>query len=272
MIQIKNLSKTYHSENGNRAPVQALFNVNMSIRDREFVSIIGPSGCGKTTLLKIIAGLIPFDDGEVIVDGKPVEGPGQEGCSMVFQSFALLPWRTVLGNIEFGLELRGRPKKERVETAMHFIDRVGLGGFAHHYPFELSGGMQQRAGLARALAVNPSILLMDEPFGALDAQTRKLLQEQLLRMWEEQRKTVVFVTHSMEEAVYLSDRVIVLKPRPGQVVEIMDVPLQRPRVNQDVWSSPEFARLNSYLWDLLKSVMETEEEKTLVGQGVGVKR
>jgi NitT/TauT family transport system ATP-binding protein len=168
----------------------------------------------------------------------------------------LLPWRTVLANVEFSLELRRVPKEERARTAREYIRRVGLGEFENHYPHELSGGMQQRAGLARALAVNPMILLMDGPFGSVDAQTRQLLQEELLELWQREQKTVIFVTHSMDEAVYLSDRVVVMTPRPGQVAEILDVPLPRPRVAVDVRRDPRFVDLTNYIWDSLKKAME----------------
>jgi NitT/TauT family transport system ATP-binding protein len=174
---------------------------------------------------------------------------------VVFQSFALLPWRTVLANVEFSLELRQIPKDERAAIARNYLKRVGLGDFEHHYPHELSGGMQQRAGLARALAVNPAILLMDEPFGAVDAQTRQLLQEELLELWQREKKTVIFVTHSMDEAVYLSDRVVVMTPRPGRVAEILDVPLPRPRITDEVRRNAAFIDLTSYIWDSLKKAM-----------------
>jgi NitT/TauT family transport system ATP-binding protein len=229
--------------------------MSLSIRKNEFVSIIGPSGCGKTTLLKIIDGLIPYDSGEITIDGKQITGPGPDRA-VVFQSFALLPWRTVLANVEFSLELRQLSKAERTKTARDYLQRVGLSEFENHYPHELSGGMQQRAGLARALAVNPSILLMDEPFGAVDAQTRQLLQEELLNLWQRERKTVIFITHSMDEAVYLSDRVVVMTPRPGRVAEVLDVPLPRPRVSEEVRRDATFVDLTNYIWESLKKAME----------------
>jgi ABC-type nitrate/sulfonate/bicarbonate transport system ATPase subunit len=175
---------------------------------------------------------------------------------VVFQSFALLPWRTVLANVEFSLELRQLPKQERTKIGRDYLNRVGLGEFENHYPHELSGGMQQRAGLARALAVNPMILLMDEPFGSVDAQTRQFLQEELLELWQRERKTVIFVTHSMDEAVYLSDRVVVMTPRPGQVAEVLEVPLPRPRIADGVRRDPRFVDLTNYIWDSLKKAME----------------
>lgn len=235
--------------------VRALADVNFSVRENEFVSIIGPSGCGKTTLLKLIDGLVPCDGGEIVVNGKTVSAPGPDRA-VVFQTFALLPWRTVLANVEFSLELRRMPKAERTETARNYLKRVGLEEFENHYPHELSGGMQQRAGLARALAVNPMILLMDEPFGSVDAQTRQLLQEELLELWQRERKTVIFVTHSMDEAVYLSDRVVVMTPRPGRVAEILEVPLPRPRNTDAVRRDPTFVDLTNYIWETLKKAME----------------
>lgn len=255
MVEIQGVSKIYQKTvKESTTKVEALSNVNLSIRENEFLSIIGPSGCGKTTLLKMIDGLIPYDSGTISINGKPIRGPGPDRA-MVFQTFALLPWRTVLANVEFSLEFRRLRPKERSDIARDFLKRVGLEDFAHHYPHELSGGMQQRAGLARALAVSPEILLMDEPFGAVDAQTRQLLQEDLLELWQRERKTVIFITHSMDEAVYLSDRVVVMTPRPGRVAEILEVPLLRPRVADDVRRDPKFVDLTNYIWDSLKKAM-----------------
>ncbi|HME61730.1 MAG TPA: ABC transporter ATP-binding protein, partial [Candidatus Binatia bacterium] len=256
LVEIQAVSKSFHKTvKDNTTEIKALSDVSLSVRENEFVSIIGPSGCGKTTLLKIIDGLIPYDSGKIVIAGKPVTAPGPDRA-VVFQSFALLPWRTVLANVEFSLELRQLPKEERAKTARDYLKRVGLTDFENHYPHELSGGMQQRAGLARALAVNPAILLMDEPFGAVDAQTRQLLQEELLELWQRERKTVIFVTHSMDEAVYLSDRVVVMTPRPGKVAEILDVPLPRPRVSEEVRRDARFVDLTNYIWESLKHAME----------------
>ncbi|MGZ8424183.1 MAG: ABC transporter ATP-binding protein, partial [Candidatus Binatia bacterium] len=253
---IERVSKSFHKTvKEHTTEVKALTDVNLSIRANEFLSIIGPSGCGKTTLLKMIDGLIPYDSGKISIAGKPVTAPGPDRA-LVFQTFALLPWRTVLANVEFSLELRQMRAQQRTEIARDCLQRVGLSDFETHYPHELSGGMQQRAGLARALAVNPSILLMDEPFGAVDAQTRQLLQEELLELWQRERKTVIFITHSMDEAVYLSDRVVVMTPRPGQVAEILDVPLARPRSAEAVRRDPKFVELTNYIWDSLKKAME----------------
>jgi NitT/TauT family transport system ATP-binding protein len=234
-------------------PVQALVDIDVRVRAGEFLSLIGPSGCGKTTLLKIIAGLVGADRGRVTVGDRVVSGPGRE-CSVVFQDFALLPWGTVQRNVEFGLLLRGVAPGERAEGARRTIAKVGLAGFEHAYPAQLSGGMQQRVGLARALAVNPQILLMDEPFASIDEQTRRVFQDDLLGLWSEERKTVVLVTHSMEEAIYLSDRVVVLSPRPGRVHQVLDVPLPRPREVGDVRATAEFARLVDGLWKILRKL------------------
>jgi len=232
-------------------PVQALVDIHLSVRAGEFLSLIGPSGCGKTTLLKIIAGLVPADAGRIMVGDRNVSGPGRE-CSVVFQDFALLPWATVQKNVEFGLLPRSVPAAERAALARRFIGKVGLGGFEEAYPAQLSGGMQQRVGLARALAVGPQVLLMDEPFASIDEQTRRLFQDDLLGLWSEERKTVVLVTHSMEEAIYLSDRVVVLSPRPGRMHQIIDIPLPRPREAGDVRATAQFAQLVDGLWKILK--------------------
>jgi len=256
MVEIQKVSKSFHKTvKDNTAEIKALADVSLSIRENEFISIIGPSGCGKTTLLKIIDGLIPYDSGAILINGNKISSPGPDRA-VVFQTFALLPWRTVLANVEFSLELRRVAKEERTSIARDYLKRVGLEDFEHHYPHELSGGMQQRAGLARALAVNPMILLMDEPFGSVDAQTRQLLQEELLELWQREQKTVIFITHSMDEAVYLSDRVVIMTPRPGRVAEILDVPLPRPRIADDVCRDPKFADLTNYIWDSLKKAME----------------
>jgi len=256
MVEIQRVSKVFQKVvKDNTTELKALEEVDLSVRENEFISIIGPSGCGKTTLLKIIDGLTPSDGGQILINGKRVTAPGPDRA-VVFQTFALLPWRTVLANVEFSLELRQVPKEERAHVARSYLERVGLAEFEHHYPHELSGGMQQRAGLARALAVNPMILLMDEPFGSVDAQTRQLLQEELLELWQRERKTVIFITHSMDEAVYLSDRVVVMTPRPGRVAEILEVPLPRPRNADEVRRDPKFVDLTNYIWHSLKKAME----------------
>lgn len=261
MIEISKLTKSFVGQDG--SVVQALSGVDLSVRENEFLTVLGPSGCGKTTLLKTIAGLIPWNSGEIIIDGGPVRGPGPDRA-MVFQNFALLPWATVLENVSFGLQLRGVSKADRRRKAASLIEMVGLGGFESKRPNELSGGMQQRVGLARALAVEPQILLMDEPFGAVDEQTRRLLQEELLRIWEQTRLTVVFITHSMEEAVLLGDRVVLMSARPGRIAEIVDVPLKRPR-SSDIGGlerSAEYVGITAYLWDRLREMHDEHRVST----------
>lgn len=254
MIELRNCRKVYARETG-PAPIVALDGLDLAIHPQEFVSLLGPSGCGKTTILKVIAGLIPLDSGEVCIDGERVTKPGPDRA-MVFQHFALLPWADVLTNVAFGLELRGVPRDAREQQARELLRTVGLAGFERHFPRQLSGGMQQRVGLARALAVDPKILLMDEPFGAVDEQTRRLLQEDLLALHERTRKTVVFVTHSMDEAVRLGDRVVLLTPRPGRVRESLQVGLPRPRP-PDLELNPRFVELKEYLWEQLRSMQTT---------------
>jgi len=252
MIRVRGLSKEFATFDNGGGGVLALSNIDFEVRDNEFITVIGPSGCGKTTLLRIIAGLIPYDQGEVTIDGRPVTGPGPERA-MVFQNFALMPWADIMTNVSFGLEIRGTPKEQCRATAKELIKLVGLEGFEQRLPKELSGGMQQRVGLARALAVNPQILLMDEPFGSLDEQTRRLLQEVLLSLWERERKTVVFITHSMDEAVMLGDRVMLMTPRPGRVKEMIDIPLNRPRL-REVEKSSTFLEVKEYLWENLRAM------------------
>jgi NitT/TauT family transport system ATP-binding protein len=252
MITVRGLSKAFATRDNGAHGVLALSNIDFEVRDNEFLTVIGPSGCGKTTLLRIIAGLIPYDQGEVNIDGRRVTGPGPERA-VVFQNFALMPWADIMTNVAFGLEIRGASKQECRATAEELIKLVGLEGFERRLPKELSGGMQQRVGLARALAVDPQILLMDEPFGSLDEQTRRLLQEQLLLIWERQRKTVIFITHSMDEAVMLGDRVMLMTPRPGKVKEMINVPLGRPR-GPEVEKSSAFVEVKEYLWENLKAM------------------
>jgi NitT/TauT family transport system ATP-binding protein len=252
VIEVRRLGKVYREEDSANE-FRALGEVNLSVADGEFVSLIGPSGCGKTTLLKIIDGLISYDEGELLVQGQAVRGPGRERA-VVFQNFALLPWLTVRDNIGFGLRLRGVEKQQVAETVDRLTEMVGLTGFADRYPRQLSGGMQQRVGLARALAVDPAILLMDEPFGALDAQTRNILQSDLLEIWERSRKTVVFVTHAMDEAVFLSDRVVLMGTSPGHIQEVIDIDLPRPRTDA-TRSDPKFVEYSAYVWDVLRNMI-----------------
>ncbi len=245
-IESRNLTKHYHIERTGR-DVLALDNVDLEIREGEFLCIVGPSGCGKSTFLQMVAGLEPVSEGELMIDGKPVVGPGADR-GVVFQGYALFPWRTVLGNIEFGLEVKGVPARERREIALRSARTVGLTGFEDSYPSELSGGMKQRVGIARALANDPPILLMDEPFAALDAQTREMLQEEVLSIWRETKRTVLFVTHSVQEAVFLGSRIAVMTARPGRIKAIIDVDLPYPR---DV-TSAEFGNLMKPVYAMLK--------------------
>lgn len=231
--------------------VVAFENLTLDVRDRETLCIVGPSGCGKTTLLRCLAGLIQPSDGHVLLDGRPVTQPDPR-VVMVFQHFGLFPWKTVTENVAYGLKLRGVPKREWADRVRPYIELVGLSGFESSYPYQLSGGMQQRAGLARALAVDPQVLLMDEPFGALDAQTRELLQEELLRILESQRNTMVFITHSIDEAIVLGDRIAVMTARPGRVRELIDVDLPRPRNIEAVRASERYALLRAHIWDELR--------------------
>src|SRR5690348_8578450 len=218
-IVIDRVSHEYRPTRGRS--VLALDNVSLSVRDREFVALLGPSGCGKSTLLYLVGGFLPVEHGSVVVEEKPVAGPGPDR-GIVFQHFALFPWKTVLQNVLYGPEKLGLPKGERERRARDFIDLVGLSGFEDAYPSQLSGGMKQRAAIARTLAVDPKILLMDEPFGALDAQTRSLMQAELIAIWQRTPKTVIFVTHDVQEAVYLADRVAVMSARPGRIKAIID--------------------------------------------------
>jgi NitT/TauT family transport system ATP-binding protein len=247
-LEVRNLGKAFPRGRGDVVPV--LDDISFSVADLEFVAIVGPSGCGKSTLLRIVDGLIPPDRGSIHINGRPVEGPGHRR-GMVFQSFDLFPWRTALGNVAFGIEMMNVPRRECRERAQSWIERVGLAGFEHSYPHQLSGGMQQRVGIARALAIEPEVLLMDEPFGALDVQTRDLLQDELLAIWQRERKTVVFVTHSIEEAIYLADRILLFTPRPARIERLLEVPFARPRT-EDVKSTPEFVELRRQIWQSLK--------------------
>jgi len=247
ILSIRDLRKTFPKD---EEELVAIENFNLEVREGEFVCVLGPSGCGKTTLLRIIAGLEMPTGGKMLLKNKEIKGPGSDR-GMVFQEFALFPWRTVRKNVEFGLELKKLPKEKRQEISHKYIELVGLKGFENSHPYELSGGMKQRVGIARALANDPAILLMDEPFGALDAQTRNQMQKELLRIWSETRKTVVFVTHSVDEALFLSDRIIVMTPRPGTVADEIRVPLTRPRDRASV----EFASLRKRILDELERMV-----------------
>lgn len=256
-LQVNRVSKEF-VDRRNKSTVRALDEINLEVQKGEVICILGPSGCGKSTLLNIVAGFLPPSGGEVRVDGRPVIEPGPDR-GFVFQEFALFPWRTVLENIEFGPVLKGMEKADRHARARDLIQRIHLTGFEDKFPFELSGGMKQRVGIARALANDPEVLLMDEPFGALDAQTRRVMQEELLKLLGETKKTVLFVTHAIDEAIVLADRVVIMTARPGQVKALLGVDLPRPRER----TSPEFNELYRMMDDLIR----VEVEKSIEAQG-----
>ena len=243
-LTLQDVSRVFTSENGEK--VQALSDISLEIQDREFLCILGPSGCGKTTILRIIAGLESATSGTISLDGTAITKPSSL-MAMIFQEYSLYPWRNVRDNVALGLELKGMKKADREEEAKKYLELVGLTGFEHSFPYELSGGMRQRVAVARALAVDPSILLMDEPFGALDAQTRNRLQHELLHIWQKTKKTILFVTHSVDEAVFLADRIVVLTRRPGTIREIVSVPGPRPRER----TGEEFVQIRRHLLDMI---------------------
>lgn len=247
LIDIRNLSKTYLTKDGGE--VQALDDISFQVEEGSFVSVVGPSGCGKSTMLKILAGILSKTDGEVILRGEEVIGPRKD-IGVVFQSPVLLPWRTVIDNVIVPAEVQRLDLEFHQNRAEHLLELVGLGGFEDHYPYELSGGMQQRVGIGRALVSDPDLLLMDEPFGALDAMTRENMNMELLRIWRESAKTILFITHSIPEAVLLADRVIVLSERPGRIARIVNVELPRPR-KIDMVTSDEFGTYTTQLRELL---------------------
>ena len=237
--------------------LQVFQDVSFEVGERDVLTIIGPSGCGKTTLLRCIDGLIPLNEGTIALDGEPITRP-RAGVAMVFQHFGLFPWKTVFQNVSYGLKIAGASREEIEEKVPGFLNLVGLRGFEHYYPYQISGGMQQRCGVARALAIEPRVLLMDEPFGAVDAQTREILQFEMMRIWESRPTTMLFVTHAIEEAVLMGDRVMVLKGRPASVYEIIKVDLPRPR-ERSILSHPRFAQLREHVWTtLMKEAKEAE--------------
>jgi len=237
--------------------LRAVDGFDLQVQKGEFVTIVGPSGCGKSTLLSVVDGLVRPSSGQAVINGKSVTGPGVDRA-LVFQEFALLPWRTVESNIMLGLELQHKHSAQQIrDVVSRYVQMVGLQGFERHYPHQLSGGMRQRVGIARALAVNPEILLMDEPFAALDAQTREIMSVELQRIWEQAKKTVLFVTHSIDEAVYLADRIVVMSGRPGRVKEIIPVNLARPR-GLAVKDDPEFVRMRRHIWGLLEEEVQRQ--------------
>jgi NitT/TauT family transport system ATP-binding protein len=248
-LTIQNLSKTYIDPYAG-SNVTAVHDISLKVAQGEFISIVGPSGCGKTTLLNMIAGFLPISGGSITIDDKPVKGPGPDR-GVVFQTFALFPWKTVIDNVGFGPRMRGLPKKECDQIALEFLSLVGLEHVAQKYPNELSGGMQQRVGVVRALANNPDVLLMDEPFASVDAQTRMTLQEELTKIWQERRPTILFITHDVAESVFLADRVVVLSK--GRVLEDMQIQLQRPRVWDNLIEDDTFKALSSKVLNKVRS-------------------
>lgn len=246
ILETKALHKEYVTDK--KKVIKVLSNINMQVYNNDFLCILGPSGCGKSTLLRIFAGLENSSGGEILYEGKRLNSSSHE-IGMVFQEYSLLPWRTVIDNVCLGPEFAGKKKKERLHIGMEYLSLVGLTDFAHSFPYELSGGMQQRVAIARSLANDPKILLMDEPFGALDAHTRILLQKELLRIWNQNRKTVLFVTHSVDEAIYLADRIIVMSANPGEILEEITVEMERPRPR----SNPEYGRLTTSILEMLDS-------------------
>ncbi|MFB3764757.1 MAG: ABC transporter ATP-binding protein [Methanotrichaceae archaeon] len=250
------------TNNGNSSnEIMALGGVNIEVNKGEFMVIVGPSGCGKSTFLHIIGGLSSPNEGRILIDGKPVSRPGLDR-GIVFQQYALFPWRTALENVEAGLERQKVPKDRRREIARKYITLVGLKDFENQYPYQLSGGMKQRVAIARSLAYDPDILLMDEPFGALDAQTRESLQKELLHIWENTQKTIVFITHSIDEAVFLADRAVIMTARPGVVKDVVDIRLSREdRFDEDIRSSDDFLDARHNLWELLRDEVDKARQQ-----------
>jgi NitT/TauT family transport system ATP-binding protein len=255
-IVVEGVNHVYRPPSGR--PVLALEDVSLKIAEREFIALLGPSGCGKSTLLYLIGGFLPTEAGRISVDGKPVAAPGPDR-GIVFQHFALFPWKTVRGNVRYGLERMGLPRDERDKRTQAFINLVGLRGFEDSYPSQLSGGMKQRTAIARTLAFDPKILLMDEPFGALDAQTRGLMQSELLGIWQRTPKTVIFVTHDVQEAVYLAERVAVMSARPGQIKAIIDTRFDKN--DPDIFKAPAFVTKVDEIWHLVKDEALKAQER-----------
>lgn len=263
-LRLENVTKQFDVR-GMKDTFTAIDDIDIDVADGEFLVLVGPSGCGKSTLLDLLGGLSEPTSGRILLDGKPVTGPGLDR-GIVFQQYALLPWRTARHNIEFGLEAKGLPTKERHEIAEHYLELVGLDGFGDRYPHELSGGMKQRVAIARSLAFDPEVLLMDEPFAALDAQTRESLQDELLRIWKATGKTILFITHGIDEAIYLGQRVAVLTSRPGRVKTFVDIDIDRS--GEDVRSSEEFRRYRHRIWTLLHG--EVERAQVIEKESVNV--
>jgi NitT/TauT family transport system ATP-binding protein len=259
-IVIRNLTKTYSS-----GTVVALQDINLDVDSNESLCVLGPSGCGKTTLLRIIDCLISRDRGEILIDGQLVTEPRPD-IAVVFQHFGLFPWKRLVENIAYGLELRKKSRQEISATVERYVALIGLKGFENSYPYQLSGGMQQRAGLARAMAINPSVLLMDEPFGALDAQTREMMQEELLRILEGEKKTMLFVTHSIDEAIVLGDRIVVMSRRPGRIQEILPVQIPRPRKILSVRAHPRYIELRNSIWEMLRDDLNQDTRREVADE------
>ncbi|MVX66415.1 ABC transporter ATP-binding protein [Clostridium chromiireducens] len=260
-IVLDNLSQIYYvrdKESSEKEKFQALKDFSLSIGKGEFIAIVGPSGCGKSTLLDIISGIVKAESGSISIDGKVVNGPALDR-GFVMQGYALFPWRTIRKNVEFGLELKKVPKKERNKISDEFIELIGLKGFENRYPHELSGGMKQRVAIARSLAYDPEVLLMDEPFAAVDAQTRETLQDELMRIWDKTNKTIIFVTHSIEEAVLLADRVVVMTKNPGTIKEIVNIDLPRPRTNSDMRVCDDYNLITNKIYEYLHNKVEKKE-------------
>ncbi|WP_029116038.1 ABC transporter ATP-binding protein [Mycobacterium sp. URHB0044] len=258
-LRLDNVTKQFPIR-GQKAGFTAVDGISIDVADGEFLVLVGPSGCGKSTLLDLLGGLTTPTAGQILLDGRPITGPGLDR-GIVFQQYALLPWRTARKNIEFGLEAKGLPATERRVRAEHYLELVGLQGFADRYPHELSGGMKQRVAIARSLAFDPEVLLMDEPFAALDAQTRESLQDELLRIWEATGKTILFITHGIDEAIYLGQRVAVLTSRPGRIKRVVEVNIDRS--TEDVRSDAGFRALRHHIWTLLHDEVERARSEEL---------
>ncbi|KJC35538.1 ABC transporter ATP-binding protein [Bradyrhizobium sp. LTSP885] len=266
-IRFEQVSKEFVTRGEGGRPAghfTALEDITFDVRAGEFLTVVGPSGCGKTTLLDLLGGLTIPTSGRILLDGRPIAGPGRDR-GIVFQQYALFPWRTAAQNVEFGLDIAGLKARQRRDIARHFLDLVGLSGFADRYPHELSGGMKQRVAIARSLAYDPEVLLMDEPFAALDAQTRETLQGELLRIWRATGKTIVFITHGIDEAVVLGQRVAVMTSRPGRIKQIVDIPEVLRSEAEDVRSLPEFGRVRHEVWSLLREEVLKAQQGQLSG-------
>jgi NitT/TauT family transport system ATP-binding protein len=267
-VEARHLNKSFQNRQ-TREAIEVLRDINVSVSPGEFLTIVGPSGCGKTTLLRIFAGLIPSSGGDVLYDGVPINGPSTR-MGFVFQSDNLMPWRTVAANVGLGPELRGESRRSYEPRVESLLELVGLAGFGGYYPHQLSGGMRQRVNLARALAIEPDVLLMDEPFAALDAQTREIMQDELLRIWRATHNTVIFITHQIDEAVFLADRLMIMSARPGRVQEIIPIEIERPRT-LEIKRDPRFVKVADHVWHSIERQVRAaikEEQETIVGHRV----